>query len=206
MSALTLTNIGKRFGARKVLSGVSMTLQTGARLWISGANGSGKSTLLQIVSGVLQPDAGSVAIFDVPLDRKRAALGALGYAPAAAEFPPHLLVCEILAFVATLKQLKGHDSHIHAMGQWNLFDVASCKPGTLSLGERKRLVLAAATLGAPRLLVLDEPTVGLDASGRAELQRYLAEHHASGGTQILTSHEGDPAATETRTLRGGMLG
>ena len=204
MSALRLVGIEKRFGARRVLRGVDLTIPEGCRALLRGANGSGKSTLLQIAVGVLTADAGSVHVFDVSLDDRRRALRLAGYAPAAADFPPQLTVTETMAFVGALKSCSG-EAALTALDAWDLGNVASSTPAMLSLGERRRLVLAAATLGAPRLLFLDEPTVGLDARGRELLRERLAAHVDAGGSVLLTSHEGDDEATHTFELRDGRV-
>ncbi|NOU32817.1 MAG: ATP-binding cassette domain-containing protein [Polyangiaceae bacterium] len=204
MSALRLVGIEKRFGARRVLRGADLTIPEGCRALLRGANGSGKSTLLQIAVGVLTADAGSVHIFDLSLDDRRRALRQAGYAPATADFPPQLTVTETMAFVSALKSCSG-EAALAALDAWDLGNVASSTPEMLSLGERRRLVLAAATLGAPRLLLLDEPTVGLDARGRELLRERLAQHMAAGGSVLLTSHEGDAEATHTFELRDGRV-
>jgi ABC-type multidrug transport system ATPase subunit len=205
VSALEVRGLAKSFGPRRVLRGVDLTVAEGTRVLLRGKNGSGKSTLLQIASGVLTADAGTVSIFGVPLDAGRLALRALGYGPAAADFPPHMTTTEIAAFVSVLKG-GGAGAHLAALDAWELGAVASATPETLSLGERRRLVLACATLGAPRLLLLDEPTVGLDALGRTLLAEALTAHLAAGGTQLLTSHEDTalPAAV-THTLADGRI-
>ncbi len=204
MSALRLAGIEKRFGPRRVLRGADLTLPSGARALLRGANGSGKSTLVQIAVGVLTADAGSIHIFDTSLAERRRALRRVGYAPAAADFPPQLTVNEIVAFVASLKSCS-REAALAALDAWELGNVTSSTPEMLSLGERRRLVLAAATLGGPRLLVLDEPTVGLDARGRDLLRACLAAHVAAGGSVLLTSHEGDADATHTFELREGRV-
>ncbi len=204
MSALRIVGIEKRFGARRVLRGADLTIPEGSRALLQGTNGSGKSTLLQIAVGVVTADAGSVHIFGVSLDHRRRALRQVGYAPATADFPPQLTVTETMAFVGALKSCSG-EAALAALDAWDLGNVASSTPEMLSLGERRRLVLAAATLGAPRLLLLDEPTVGLDARGRALLREQLALHTAAGGSALLTSHEGDDDATHIFELRDGRL-
>lgn len=204
MNALRLAGIEKRFGARRVLSCADLVVPAGARALLRGANGSGKSTLLQVAVGIIAADAGTIHLFDVPLADRRRALRQAGYAPANADFPPQLTVTETMAFVGALKACT-REQTLAALDAWDLGNVASSTTEMLSLGERRRLVLAAATLGEPRLLLLDEPTVGLDARGRELLRQRLAAHVDAGGSVLLTSHEGDDEATHTFELRDGRV-
>ena len=172
--------IHKSLGRRAVLRGFDLRLERGERVVILGENGSGKSTLLYIVAAVLEPDSGTVR-----------ATPSLGFAPETPDIPQHLLVGEWLDIVASLKGLRTAGAL-----PFGVDELTEKRAGALSLGQRQRVSLASAWLGDPELLVLDEPTNGLDGATQAELTRRLCETSA-----LIATH--DPlfaAAIATRVI------
>lgn len=187
MLILDARDIRKLLGRRVVLRAASLTLQRGERVVVLGDNGSGKSTLLQIVGGVLSPDHGQLEIH-----------GALGFAPEKPDLPEHLLVGEWLDVVASLKGLK----HVGDL-PFGVAELSGTRASALSLGQRQRVSLASAWLGAPELLVLDEPTNGLDVDTQAELVMRL-----SGLSALIATHDrafADAVATRVVSVREGAL-
>lgn len=182
--SLRVRGVRKRFGGRRVLVGVDLTLDGGV-LVVHGPNGCGKSTLLRIVAGVIAPDEGSVRIHDADVPSP-AALRQVGYVPEAADPPEHLTVGELLALVAALRRAPCPPARDAAMGAGELADQ---RIGALSLGQRRRACLAAALVGEPWLLVLDEPDNGLDAAGAAELVALVGDHVARGGAALIATHD-----------------
>jgi ABC-type multidrug transport system ATPase subunit len=179
---LSVRSLHKRLGGKPVLAGVGFTLEGGA-LAVLGANGSGKTTLLRIVAGLLPPDEGSVRLRGLPLARARRHLG---YVPEAADPPPHLTAAELLRLCASLRRAPAVDTAlVERLGVAPLLDV---RIGSLSLGQRRRVCLAAALVGAPWLLVLDEPDGGLDRGGLELLADVLREH-ARAGAVLLATHD-----------------
>jgi ABC-type multidrug transport system ATPase subunit len=195
--SLEVRALRKRLGTRDVLDGLSLRLEHGV-LAILGANGSGKTTLLRIIAGVLEPDEGSVTLRQLPLRRAHAHLG---YVPESADPPPHLTVLELERLVCALR---GAPPLMPALRErLGVVGIAGQRIGSLSLGQRRRACLAAALVGAPWLLVLDEPTNGLDPDGVAMLAALLREHVAAGGAAIVATHDLDFAAAvgaERRSL------
>ena len=177
---LRLVDVGKRLGGRRVLDKVGLELDGGA-LAVVGPNGCGKTTLLRIVAGVLVPDEGDVLLDGHRLDRAR-----LGYVPEAADPPAHLTVDELLALVAALRRAPPLAPTRKA--ELGLDGIAGQRLGSLSLGQRRRACLGAALVGGPWLLVLDEPTNGLDPAGVDLLARLLREHAARGAI-LLATHD-----------------
>lgn len=204
---LTITGVHKRFGVRKVLSDVSLTVAAGEVVALLGDNGSGKSTLLQVVAGILRADGGQITIAGHDLGRQRvAALGALGFAPERADIPEHLLVLEWLDLVASLRRCAAADEAL--VSRWGLAPLLGLRTGVLSLGQHRRVALASAQLGGPRLLVLDEPTNGLDQTTLGSLREVVAAHAASGGAVVCATHDREFAGqvgSRTCRLRGGVL-
>jgi ABC-type multidrug transport system ATPase subunit len=168
---LTLHEVTMRRGARRVLSDVSLALGEGEALVITGENGSGKSTLLAIAAGVLSGYAGAVH-----LD------GSCGYAPSTPDVPEHVTANEWLALVASLRGTRAAIDE--ELARMELGDLEHRKVATLSAGQKQRVSLAAAFLGAPSVLVLDEPEGALD---RASVERLAAR--LRGTTCLLATHD-----------------
>lgn len=165
-----LDGVHMAFGTRVVLRHVSLEVRAGERVVMLGENGCGKSTLLQVVAGVLDADAGRVEVS-----------GPIGYAPERPDMPEHLYVREWLDVIASLKRVRWLDSDVDVLAVRSLLGV---KIGALSLGQRQRVSLTAAFIGAPPLLVLDEPTNALDAENRAALVVRLRE-----ATALVATHD-----------------
>ena len=164
--ALQITHVSKRFAQRTVVDDLSLTLEGPQVVALLGLNGAGKTTLMRLVAGFLPPDNGAIAIDGHPLDtdglRARAALG---YLPENAPVHAGLRVSESLDFTAAMHGLRGPAARTaidEAVRQCQLTPVLDRMTTQLSKGYRHRLGLAQALLHHPKLLVLDEPTDGLD--------------------------------------------
>jgi ABC-type multidrug transport system ATPase subunit len=204
---LEVRGIRKRLGGRWVLDGVSLDWAGPGVIAIAGENGAGKSTLLRVVAGILAADEGTVSIAGAPLQRRREiALGHLGYAPDLGELPPYLTTSSLVALVASLKRAaRPSPALIERLGVAPFLDQPL---GSLSLGQRRRASLLAALTGEPDLLVVDEPTNGLDAEGRAMLVALLREREAAGGASLVATHDGpfiEAIARECHELARGKL-
>jgi ABC-type multidrug transport system ATPase subunit len=187
MVILEARAIWKTLGRRLVLRGASLEVEAGERLVVLGSNGSGKSTLLQVMTGVLEADRGSAVVH-----------GSVGFVPENPELPDHLLVSEWLDVVASLKGLRAIPELPFGAG-----DLRGARTAALSLGQRQRVSLAAAWMGDPAILVLDEPTNGLDAATRDELVTRL---RVPGRTALVATHDTELAevvGTRQVFVRGG---
>lgn len=185
MVIIEALGIHKSLGRRAVLRGFDLRLERGERVVLLGENGSGKSTLLQIVAAVLEPDAGTLRTSQ-----------SLGFAPETPDIPDHLLVGEWLTIVASLKGLRS----LGAL-PFGVAELTEKRSSALSLGQRQRVSLASAWLGDPELLVLDEPTNGLDAETQAEVTRRLNDTSALVATH--DRHFAAAIATRVIGLRSG---
>ena len=178
MSALVrLSGVGVRLGGRPVLDGVDLAVAPGEIVTIVGPNGSGKTTLLRAVLGAVRPDAGAV---------ERAPGLRLGYVPQALAVDPTLpmTVGRFLSLPAPLGDAAAALERAGAAG------LESRQLADLSGGQRQRVLLARALLGEPRLLVLDEPTAGLDQPGAAAFYRRIESvRDATGCAVLMVSHD-----------------
>ncbi len=185
------------------LRGVDLELPAGAAFGLIGPNGAGKTTFVKMLLGIVLPTSGSVRLLggDPGDPRVRARVG---YLPERLELPATLDPRAVLSSVARLKRLRGAQREIERrLEEVGLEDAAQRRIGTFSKGMRQRLGLACALLGSPELLVLDEPTDGLDPLARVEVRNLLARELARGATLLLNSHL--LAETERICSRIGIL-
>jgi ABC-2 type transport system ATP-binding protein len=204
---LALRGIARAFGSRRAVVDVSLDVAAGEAVLLVGRNGAGKTTLLRIATGFLDPDVGEVTIDGVALARDRArAQARLGYLPEHAPAPSELTVREHLALRARLKRV-APDGLARAIELAGLGDVARQRIATLSKGFRQRVGLADALLGDPPLLILDEPTGGMDPIQVRQLRDHLAAA-ARQRALLVSSHavaDLEPLATRVAVLRAGQL-
>lgn len=170
------------------LAGLDVAVPRGTAFGLIGLNGAGKTTFIKTILGVVRPSSGSVRVLGgAPEDRDVRAQ--IGYLPERLHLPNAWAPTAFLASVARLKRIRDPEGEItRQLGRVGLAGDAERKIGGFSKGMRQRLGLAAALLGGPELLVLDEPTDGIDPLGRAEIRRILSEERARGATLFLNSH------------------
>jgi len=205
VSVLSLEGIRKNYGPVQALKGVSLTVPEGSVFGVLGPNGSGKTTLLGIVLDVLQATEGTYRWFDG--QEKSAARRAIGALLETPNFYPYLDADENLLINARIKRrgVADRDRVLQVVG---LTDRRRSRFSTYSLGMKQRLALAAALLGQPRVLVLDEPTNGLDAAGIADIRELVRGLRDQGYTVILASHlldEVEKVCTHVAILKQGSV-
>jgi ABC-2 type transport system ATP-binding protein len=187
---ISVEHVTKYYGATRAVDDVSFTVARGEVAALLGPNGSGKSTVMRLVIGYFSPTAGHVRVggLDVAA-RPVAARGQVGYLPEQVTLYPDLTVRRYLAFVAQVKGLAGRAARAavaQVIESCGLGDVADRFAGTLSKGYRQRVGLAQALVGDPEVLVLDEPTVGLDPVQTVEMRGLL--RGLAGRTLLLSTH------------------
>ncbi len=191
MSILSLDGVTKRFDDLTAVDRVSFAVDRGEVVGFLGPNGAGKSTTMRLITQYYEPDAGTITWDGVPLaEAGRAAKRRIGYLPENNPLYVDMLVSEYLAFIADLRQLAGPsraaalDAAVAATG----IDGVYYRPiGELSKGFRQRVGLAQAIVHRPDLLVLDEPTEGLDPNQRVEIRRLIGEL-GKARTVLLSTH------------------
>jgi ABC-2 type transport system ATP-binding protein len=206
MNVLTLSGITKHYGAITALQNVSFTVPEGSVYGILGPNGSGKTTLLGIVTDVLRASAGTYKFFDgsKPVNEIRKDMGVLLETP---NFYPYLSAHQNLTIVA---KIKGCDlAEIpEVLKKVNLFSRQHSSFKTYSLGMKQRLAIASTLLGNPKVVILDEPTNGLDPEGISEIRQLIKQLAKEGKTVILASHlldEVEKVCSHVAILKKGEL-
>ncbi|MCW2368853.1 ABC-F family ATP-binding cassette domain-containing protein [Sphingobium sp. B11D3D] len=181
-SVITAEHVTKQFGDRAVIKDFSIRIQRGDRIGIVGGNGAGKTTLLRLLTGDLQPDSGTITLAKtldgIVIDQQRSLM------------QPDKRVRDVLAEGGDWIDVRGVRKHVHGYLKDFLFDpsLAEAKIGTLSGGERSRLLLAREFARESNLLVLDEPTNDLDLETLDLLQEVIADYD---GTVLIVSHDRD---------------
>ena len=200
MNAIELTGVGKSYGRTRALDAIDLGFDRGVT-GLLGPNGAGKTTLLRIVATSIAADRGTVRLLGRdPLHSHQeitAIRRELGYLPQELGFPSDMTTFGFVEYVAVLKEWNDRQRRTREVRRVldlvGLADLAGKKVGKLSGGQRRRVGLAQALLGEPRLLVLDEPTTGLDPAQRAELRRTLSVV-ASESAVLLSTHQTEDVA------------
>ena len=189
--ALVISNLSKSFD-RPVIAGLDLTVRAGEFYALLGPNGAGKTTILRMVAGLLQPDAGDIAVFGI--DAQHDPLHAKSVIAWVSDEPmvyDRLTPLEYLEFVAGLWQIEAREAERHArelLGWLGLGPHANERCGGFSKGMLQKVALAGALVHDPRLIILDEPLTGLDAGSARQVKDVLKQKVASGVTVIMTTH------------------
>ncbi len=189
LSATALTKTYRSFfgGQHRALRGLTLSVPRGASFGLIGPNGAGKTTFIKVLLGVVRPTGGDVVVLGGQPD-DLSVRARIGYLPERMHLPAALRALDFLRSIATLKSLSPTDTELRRSLERVGLATSSQRIGTFSKGMRQRLGLAAAMLGAPDLLILDEPTDGIDPVGRVEVRKLLLEEKARGATLLLNSH------------------
>ena len=200
---LHLQVLSKSYGKRTILSDINHEFSSGLNLLV-GPSGAGKSTLLRLCATVEKPSSGNLLWDGKPFkNQKRKIRNVLGYAPQIVDLPQDLTGMEFLSHIAALKGLGGSakDQAHQILEQLGLGLDANQQIMAWSGGMRRRLILAQALMGSPKLLALDEPTAELDSETAARVSELIA-HAAQSATVLLTTHMSDHfQAQGAQTLR-----
>jgi ABC-2 type transport system ATP-binding protein len=204
---IRLDHLRKTYGTLVAVDDLSLAVEPGAVFGFLGRNGAGKSTTIRMMMGLLEPTAGTVALGGHDIRHAPEAAKALtGYVPDHPFLYDKLTGLELLRFVGSLYGLGAAEAArrgAQLLEEFGLASVAGELTETLSHGMRQRLALAAALVHRPRVLVLDEPMVGLDPEGALELRRLLRRLAADGVTIFLSTHS--LAVAEELSHRIGII-
>jgi ABC-type multidrug transport system ATPase subunit len=202
---LTIKDLSKSYKNVRAIQHLDLEITEGQAYGILGPNGSGKTTTLSIIGGIIRQDSGSFSWFgENPDPSQRKSIGSLIETP---HFYPYLSLIKNLRIICDIKGIP-YDDIDRVLETAQLGERKKSKFNTLSLGMKQRLGIAAALLGDPRVLVLDEPTNGLDPEGIAEVREIVIEQVQGGKTLILASHilsEVEKICSHVAILKKGKL-
>ena len=190
MAALQITDVHKRYGSLQALGGVSFTVEEGEFFGLLGPNGAGKTTLISILAGLSRADSGTVKVqgYDV-VSQYRDARGHLGVVPQELVFDPFFTVRETLRMQSGYFGIRRNDDWIdEIMANLDLTNKADTNMRALSGGMKRRVLVAQALVHKPPVIVLDEPTAGVDVELRQTLWQFIARLNREGHTVLLTTH------------------
>ena len=192
MSIIQCDNLSKQYGNKLALDTVSLTLTQGAPIALVGPNGAGKTTLFSLLCGYIQPTNGSISILGHKTGSK-ALQGLLSALPQDAALDPNFSIVSQLRFFAQLQGMTTKAAKLEALRVLALVDLtdsAEAKPKSLSHGMSKRVSIAQALMGSPKIVLLDEPTAGLDPANAKKI-RQIVKDLSGNTTFVISSHNLD---------------
>ncbi|MBB1323379.1 ABC transporter ATP-binding protein [Shewanella sp. SR43-8] len=192
MSIIQCDNLSKQYGNKLALDTVSLTLTQGAPIALVGPNGAGKTTLFSLLCGYIQPTNGSISILGHKPGSK-ALQGLLSALPQDAALDPNFSIVSQLQFFAQLQGMTTKAAKLEALRVLALVDLtdsAEAKPKSLSHGMSKRVSIAQALMGSPKIVLLDEPTAGLDPANAKKI-RQIVKDLSDNTTFVISSHNLD---------------
>lgn len=188
---ITVKNVCKKYGSFVAVDNISFEINDGEIIGLLGPNGAGKSTTMNMLTGFIEPTSGEILINGFNISKKsKKAKANIGYMPENVPLYKDLTVKEFINYMAELKYVKGKDKKnmvSDIMAKTNLTDVQNKLVKNLSRGYKQRVSMAGALVGSPKILILDEPTVGLDPKQITEI-RNLIKSLAKDHTVIISSH------------------
>ncbi|GIE98200.1 ABC transporter ATP-binding protein [Paractinoplanes rishiriensis] len=198
-------DVSRSYGSTLALDHVNLEISAGELVGLLGPNGAGKSTLLSLLTGIRRPTSGRVELGGGD-PRRPASRRLLGVTPQETGVPASLRVGEVVDFVRA--HFPDPMGRAELLDQFGLSDLVRRQTGGLSGGEKRRLAVALSFVGKPRIVLLDEPTTGLDVEARRALWDGIRAFHAGGGTVLLTSHyleEVEALARRVVVIGGGRV-
>jgi ABC-2 type transport system ATP-binding protein len=190
VDAISISGVSKRYDDLQALNNVSLDIRQGEFFGLLGPNGAGKSTLINAIAGLLRADSGSISILGADVGKDyRKARSMLGVVPQEIVIDPFFNVRETLRFQSGYFGIRNNDAWIdELLEQLNLSDKADTNMRKLSGGMKRRVLIAQALVHKPAVLVLDEPTAGVDVELRQSMWRFVRRLHSEGTTIVLTTH------------------
>jgi Cu-processing system ATP-binding protein len=185
-SVVEVSEVTKRFGRLTVLERVSLQIMPGRITALIGPNAAGKSTLIKAILGLIRPDTGRIVVNGIEVNGDPSYRAKVGYMPQAARFPENLTGQEVVAMLRGLRENQLEDDELFQ--EFRLAGELGKAVHTLSGGTRQKLNAALAFLFRPTLLILDEPTAGLDPVASEILREKIVRSRSNGATVILSSH------------------
>ncbi|HLA35317.1 MAG TPA: ABC transporter ATP-binding protein [Rhodocyclaceae bacterium] len=208
--AIRIQQVGKRFGQTQALDGVDLTIEQGEFFGLLGPNGAGKTTLISALAGLVRVDSGCLSVMGLDVQQDyQAARRRLGVVPQELVFDPFFSVRETLKIQSGYFGVRNNDAWIdEILDNLDLRSKAQANMRTLSGGMKRRVLVAQALVHRPPVIVLDEPTAGVDVELRQTLWRFIRRLNADGHTIVLTTHyleEAENLCTRIAMLKAGRI-
>ena len=183
---VTIQNLHKRFGKNKVLKGLNLEIKDGGIIAILGPNGSGKTTLIKAILGMVIPNKGTIEVLGKNIKNQASYRNEIDYLPQIANFPSNLKVKELIKMIKDLREDTNDDKELIKLFQLEPF--LNKKLGTLSGGTKQKVNIVLTFMFESPLIILDEPTTGLDPISLISLKELIQKEKAKGKTILITSH------------------
>lgn len=183
---IQVENLYKKFGKNEVLKGLDLNIDKGGIFAILGPNGSGKTTLIKSILGMVVPNKGSIAVSGISIKKNWKYRQEIDYLPQIANFPGNLKVKELIRMIKDLRQMLSEEEKLIELFQLEPF--LDKKLSTLSGGTKQKVNIVLAFMFDCPLLILDEPTTGLDPASLINLKELIQKEKAKGKTILITSH------------------
>lgn len=184
---IKINDLNKTYGSLQVLEQVNVNINSGEAVGIVGPNGSGKTTLIKIILALVKPDSGDIYVNDTHLNGTWQYRSDIGYMQQIARYPENLTVAEVLEMVKDVRE-DNPELDTELIDTFQMESEMNKKIYALSGGNRQKLSAVLAFLFNPSILILDEPTAGLDPRASSQLKDKIEREKANGKTLILTSH------------------
>jgi ABC-2 type transport system ATP-binding protein len=187
--AIRVESLTKYYGNFAAINDISFNVDRGEIFGILGPNGAGKTTTLEIVEGIQKPDSGTVDIFNLPVRKNsRRIKSRIGVQLQSSAYYEYLSLLEVLSLLASFYPASVRSDPKLLLDKVDLTDQSGQRINTLSGGEKQRFTIAASLINNPELVILDEPTTGLDPRARRNIWNLIREIHNTGVTVIMTTH------------------
>jgi len=183
---IQINNLHKKFGKLVVLNGLDLEINSGGIFAILGPNGSGKTTLIKSILGMVIPNAGDIKINEQSVLKEWEYRNQINYLPQIANFPANLSVKELIAMVKNLRPKKANDTDLIKL--FSLEPFLDKKLGNLSGGTKQKVNIVLTFMFDSELIILDEPTTGLDPIALIHLKELIQKEKSKGKTILITSH------------------
>ncbi len=208
MDRVVFEGVGKRYGRQWALRSVDANFREGEVVMVIGPNGSGKTTLIKCLLGLVRPTEGRISVEGTVIGQDPAYRTTIGYMPQISQFPPALTISQLLDMMLDVRGLKEGDTDDRLIALLGLDKQLDKRLSALSGGTSQKVSAVMAFRSKPRLLVMDEPTAGLDPLSARNVLEQAAEVRANGGTVLITSHlmeEVEALADRVAYLQDGAL-
>ena len=183
---IQIENLHKRFGKNQVLTGVDLTIENGGIYAVLGPNGSGKTTLIKSILGMVIPNKGSISVLDQNIKNSWRYRQQIDYLPQIANFPSNIRVKELIRMIKDLRQKTSDEEKL--IDLFGLQPFLDKKLGTLSGGTKQKVNLVLTFMFDSPLMILDEPTTGLDPASLIKLKELIQAEKEKGKTLLVTTH------------------